>query len=112
MSRTQLQEALRSCGGGFTGGRLGPGRSAFTSPRFHAALVRFAACLRQNGVNVGEPNTSGKGPVFDTKGINTGSPQFKAASTKCRAVLFSSQRLIGHPRPPVEAHPGVGGPAG
>jgi hypothetical protein len=91
VSRTQLQEALRSCGGGFTGRRLGPGRSAFTSPRFHEALVRFAACLRQNGVNVGEPNTSGKGPVFDTKGINTGSPQFKTASMKCRTVLFAGR---------------------
>ncbi len=92
MSRTQFQEALRSCGGGFAGGRLGPGRSAFTSPRFHAALVRFAACLRQNGINVGEPNTSGKGPVFDTRGINTGSLQFKAASTKCRTVLLYGLR--------------------
>ncbi len=92
VSPTQFQEALRSCGGGFAGSRLGPGHSAFTSPRFHAELVRFAACLRQNGVNVGEPNTSGKGPVFDTKGINTGSPQFKAALAKCRSVLFFGLR--------------------
>jgi hypothetical protein len=54
--------------------------------------VRFAACLRQSGINVGEPNTSGKGPVFDTRGINTGSPQFKAASAKCRAVLLFGLR--------------------
>lgn len=54
--------------------------------------MRFATCLRQNGVNVGEPNTSGKGPVFDTKGINTGSPQFKAASMKCRSVLLFGLR--------------------
>jgi hypothetical protein len=99
MSRTQLQEAFRSCGGSFTGGRLGPGRfgpghSGFTSPRFHTALVRFATCLRQNGVNVGEPNTSGKGPVFDTKGINTGSPQFKTASIKCRSVLFAGRPKV------------------
>jgi hypothetical protein len=107
MSRTQFQEALRSCGGGFTGGRLGSGRlgagrTAFTSPRFHEALVHFATCLRQNGMNVGEPNTSGKGPIFDTKGVNTGSPKFRAAAVKCRSVLFTGLR---HPR----ASPGAAG---
>jgi len=58
--------------------------------RFQKALSRFAACLRQNGVAIGEPNTSGKGPLFDTKGISTSSPQFKAASAKCRATLFKA----------------------
>jgi hypothetical protein len=105
MSRTQFAEALRSCGAGFRGSHLGKGvngfKNPYNNPRFHAVLARYAACLRQNGVNVGEPNTSGKGSVFDTKGINTGSPQFKAATVKCRSTLlgaFKSNR----------AHPGAG----
>ncbi len=103
VTRAQFAEALKSCGGGsFTGGHFKRVPHAFTSPAFHQALAHFAACLRQNGVNVGEPNTTGKGPVFDTKGINTGSPQFKAAETKCRSVLFS--------RPP-GATPGAAGAA-
>ena len=56
------------------------------------ALSKFAACLRENGVNIPEPNTSGHGPVFNTKGINTASPQFRAATVKCRGVLASALR--------------------
>jgi hypothetical protein len=94
MSRAQFTQALRSCGAGFSGHRLLKGfkgyHNPFNNPRFHATLTRFAACLRQNGINVGEPNTSGKGPIFDTKGINTGSPQFKAATAKCRSTLLGA----------------------
>jgi hypothetical protein len=94
MSRAQFAEALRSCGAGFKSGRLSKGhngfKNPFNNPRFHSVLVRFAACLRQNGVNVGEPNTSGKGPIFDTKGINTGSAKFKAASANCRSTLLGA----------------------
>jgi hypothetical protein len=94
MTGTQFQEALKSCGANFGAHgnhfrRAGP---AFNNPRFHAVLARFAACLRQNGINVGEPNTTGKGPVFNTKGVNTGSPQFRAASAKCRSTLLSGFR--------------------
>jgi hypothetical protein len=67
-------------------------------PRFHAVLTRFAACLRQNGVNVGEPNSSGKGPIFDIKAINASSTQFKAAEAKCRSTLLSALRA-NRPRP-------------
>ena len=106
MSRAQFAEALRSCGAGFKGGRLGKGHSGFknpfNNPRFHAVLARFAACLRQNGVNVGEPNTSGKGPIFDTKGINTGSAKFKAASVNCRSTLLGALKSN-------KPHPGATG---
>ncbi len=108
MTRAQLAEALKSCGGpGFAGGRFGGGfrrgGRSFDNPRFHKALENFATCMRQNGVDVGEPNTSGKGPIFDTKGISTGSPQFRAASTKCRTALFDAV--------PHRATPGAAGSA-
>jgi hypothetical protein len=38
-------------------------------------------------VNIPAPNTSGNGPIFNTKGIDTASTQFKTAETKCSAVL-------------------------
>jgi hypothetical protein len=92
MSRAQFAEALQSCGAGFNGHHFGKRakgfKNPFNNPRFHAVLARFAACLRQDGIDVGEPNTSGKGPIFDTKGINTGSAQFKAAEAKCRSTLL------------------------
>jgi hypothetical protein len=104
MSRAQFAEALQSCGAGFNGnhfGKRGKGfHNPFNNPRFHAALTRFAACLRQNGIDIGEPNTSGKGPIFDTKGINTGSSQFKAAEATCRSTLLYALR-------PNQAHPGA-----
>lgn len=50
-----------------------------------AALVRYASCLRQNGVDVPAPDTSGNGPVLDTKGIDTSSSKFKTAQSGCQA---------------------------
>lgn len=103
MSHAQLTEALMACNVKYTGGHVAhPGSTGPGHPlpeRFHRVLARFAACLRQNGVPVGEPNTSGKGPLFNTKGINTGSPQFRAAAAKCRTALFGK-------RPPREAGSG------
>jgi hypothetical protein len=91
VTRAQYEAALKKCGGGnFAGGGRSGGR--FKSPAFQAALAKFATCLRQSGVNVPAPNTSGKGPVFDTKGINTSSAQFKAAEAKCQSDLRTAFR--------------------
>ncbi len=51
------------------------------------ALARFAACLRQNGVNVPKSSTSGGS---NTSGLNTNSPTYKAAVAKCRSILAPS----------------------
>lgn len=83
-----------SSGGGSAGGLKGAaavGRSHSASrtngAALKGALVKFASCLRENGVKLPAPNTAGKGPVFDTKGVNTKSAQFRAAETKCSGVL-------------------------
>jgi hypothetical protein len=104
VTRAQLQSAVSKClgGRGLHGG--GPGARGFSrarNPRFQQALSLFAACLRKNGVNVPQPNTSGSGPVFSTKGLNTASPQFKAATAKCRPALTGALGLRG-------ARPGAG----
>jgi hypothetical protein len=98
VTRAQYEAALKKCGGGAFPGRGG----RFQSPVFKQALDKFATCMREDGVNVPEPNTSGKGPIFDTKGIDTTSSQFKAAQAKCSSDLRNSFR----------AHPGYapGGP--
>jgi hypothetical protein len=98
VTRAQYEAALKKCGGGNFPGR--GSRAHFNNPTVNTALVKFATCLRQNGVNVPSPNTSGKGPVFDTKGIDTKSAQFKTAETKCESVL---SRAFRH-------EPGAGGP--
>jgi hypothetical protein len=107
VTRAQYEAAVKKCGGGnFAGG----GARRFNSPVFKAALSKFANCLRENGVKVPAPNTSGKGPIFDTKGLNTRSTQFKAAETKCSSVLRGAFR--GGAGRPGAAGPGGGPPAG
>jgi hypothetical protein len=90
VTRAQYQAALKKCGGGKFAGRGGGAR--FKSPAFQAALAKFATCMRENGVNVPAPNTSGSGPVFDTKGIDTTSAKFKAAEAKCQSDLSGAFR--------------------
>ncbi len=89
VTRAQYEAAIKKCGGGaFAGGAA----ARLKSPAYLAALSKFAACMRENGVNVPAPNTSGKGPIFDTKGIDTASSQFKAAESKCRSDLTGAFR--------------------
>jgi hypothetical protein len=100
VTRAKYEAAIKKCGGARFGNNGGPGARRANSPAFRTALTKFAACLRQNGINVPAPNTSGKGPIFSTKGINTASSQFKSAETKCRSALVGA---FGHPgagRPP------------
>ena len=98
VTRAQYEAAIKKCGGGaFAGGAT----ARLKNPAFLAALTKFAACMRENGVNVPAPNTSGNGPVFDTKGIDTSSSQFRAAESKCRSDLTSAfHRGSGADRPP------------
>ncbi len=106
VTRTQYEAILKKCGSGFAAGRFGAGRDRFNSPEAKKALVKFAACMRENGVKIGEPNTSGKGAIFDTKGINTTSPQFAAAERKCQSYLHTA--FGGRPGGGANAAPGAG----
>ncbi len=87
---------------GFARGRLPGAGRGFNSARAKQALAKFAACMHENGVSLPAPNTSGKGPIFNTKGIDTTSATFKAAEAKCRGDLAGA----------FFARPGAGAPAG
>jgi len=106
MTRAQYEALLQKCGAGFLRGgfrhRLNGIGSRLHSPAITKALTKFATCMRENGVPVPAPNTSGKGPIFNTKGLNVQSATFKAAETKCRSSLSSAFR----------ASPGTAGAAG
>ena len=86
VSREKLEEALKKCGLPARPGRFGAA-GRFNSARRTQALTKFASCMREHGVNLPTPNTSGTGPVFDTKGLSTATPQFRAALATCRAEL-------------------------
>jgi hypothetical protein len=111
VTRAQLQAAFKKCGGGsFRGG----GR-ALTGPGGAQRFAKFSACMRKNGVDLPAPNTSGKGPIFDTKGIDTKSAAFKAADAKCVRELVpngGSGGAGGGAAPPGVAAPGEGAPNG
>jgi hypothetical protein len=110
VSQAQFEAALKKCGGGKPPqGRAG----GLNSASARAGLVKYAACLRQNGINVPEPNTTGEGPVFSTKGIDTSSSKFKAAQSKCQSDLKGAfPGGAGGGTPPAGSAPGGEGSAG
>jgi hypothetical protein len=83
VSRSAYQAAVIKCAG------LRP-RRTLGGPQFKAQLTKFVACMRASGVNLPTPNTTGTGPVFNTKGLDTRSPTFLAAARKCQASLHPS----------------------
>ena len=93
VTRAQYEAALKKCGGS-SFARCG---ARLQSPAFKAALAKFASCMTENGVNVPAPNTSGKGPIFDTKGIDTASAQFRTAESSA-AVLCAGRFGAGRAR--------------
>jgi len=111
VTRAQYEAAVKKCGG-FGGGRFGGGRGggAFSTPAGKAALAKFAACMHENGVNIPAPNTSGKGPVFNTNGLDTASTKFRAAQTKCSSALRGLFRA--HPGGTAAPAGGTGAPGG
>jgi hypothetical protein len=84
VSQAKFQEALKKCGAGNfpRGGGANP-----SSATARTALTNYATCMRANGINLPAPNTSGKGPVFNTSGLNTSSETFKNAQKKCQSDL-------------------------
>jgi hypothetical protein len=89
VSKTQYEAAIKKCGGPSI---FGGDRSRFNTPAFKQALAKFAACMHESGVDVPKANTSGTGPVFNSKGLDTSSPKFRAAETKCRPDLGGALR--------------------
>ena len=99
VTKAQYEAALKKCGGR----PFGAGGARFNTTAFRQALPRFAACMRENGVNLPAPNTSGNGPVFNTKGLNTTGTQFQSAQAKCQPILSAARG---------QGAPGQSAPAG
>ncbi len=85
VNRGAYEAAARKCAGFRpSGGLRGKG---FASSRFRALLTTFAACMRSHGIKLPPPNTSGKGAIFDTKGVDTKAPAFLTAAHACQSAL-------------------------
>jgi hypothetical protein len=83
--QAQLVAAVKGCGGLSTGATASKPRVSATV--YKQAFVNFVACMREHGVNLPAPNTSGKGPIVDTKGLDTASASYKSAAEKCAPIL-------------------------
>jgi hypothetical protein len=79
VSEARYRAALSGCG--VTASR-GSG-----SDSSDATLASFARCMRAAGIDLSNPNTSGRGPLFDTKGLDADGSKFKSASNRCRGEL-------------------------
>jgi hypothetical protein len=51
-----------------------------TSPRELATIRALASCLRRHGIQLPEPDASGR---VNTEGVNQSSPRYRAALTAC-----------------------------
>jgi hypothetical protein len=99
-------------GGSLEGGSIPVRGAGLRNPVVRQGLVKFAACLHQNGVTVPVRKHSGSGPVLNIKGINTSSAQFEAAWAKCRSNVDVGRAFhkpeAGSERPGSGARPGAG----
>lgn len=87
--RRRMQAAFETCGGGSfmggPGGRGGPGGS--DGAPSSAAIARFVACVRRNGFDLPDANTTGRGPIFDDTRVDRDDPAFVKASRACQRYL-------------------------
>jgi hypothetical protein len=87
VSRARLQAAERKCEK-YLREAFG-GRNPRDDPQFRDAALRFARCMRRNGVNVPDPDPDEQGIRIGGPGggVNPDSPRFRAAMEKCRKEL-------------------------
>jgi hypothetical protein len=88
VTKAQYEAAIKKCGGGFRRGNFAGGFGArVSSASYKKALASFVKCMSSNGITLPTPNTSGKGPVFDTSKVDVNTTKFKAADAKCASLL-------------------------
>lgn len=81
----EMKEAFEECGAELPRG--GPGGPPMDSAAFRESIEEYAACMRENGYELPEPNVSGEGPVFKDSEVDREDPKFKSANEKCQSLL-------------------------
>ena len=89
----EMQKAFEECGvetPEFKGGPGGEGGAPnVNSAAFKKQVKEYVACVKENGYELGEPNFSGEGPVFEKS--ESESAAFKKASASCQGLLEGPQ---------------------
>jgi hypothetical protein len=80
-----FREALEKCGVDPSQRPGGPGGRGGAPMR--ESIEGFVACVRENGYDLPDPNTTGDGPVFDPQQVDQNDPAFQEASKKCQDEL-------------------------
>ena len=65
------------------------GKPNTNSAAFKKQVNEYVACVRENGYELGEPNFSGEGPIFEK--AESESAEFKKASAQCQELLGGPQ---------------------
>jgi hypothetical protein len=81
------RKALAACKGKL--GNAGQELSAEEGEQFREGWLAFAKCVREHGVDMGDPEFLGPGKVhLDNNGIDPSSPAFVAAREACEGKLM------------------------
>lgn len=85
----ELQDAMEACRD-LLPQDLGPGNvSPEQQAKVQDALLHYAQCMREHGIDVPDPDFSGDGGMFRIggPGMDPNDPDFKAADEACRRFL-------------------------
>lgn len=81
----KMKKAFEECGVELPQGK--PEGPPMNSGAFRKSIKGYVACMGENGVELPEPDLSGKGPVFKESEVDREDPKFKAANEKCQSRL-------------------------
>jgi hypothetical protein len=80
------KKALAACNGKL--GSAGQELSSEEDEEFREGALALAQCMRENGIDMGDPEFLGPGKFhLDIEGIDTSSPAFEAAREACQGLL-------------------------
>jgi hypothetical protein len=86
------KKALAACNGKL--GTAGQETSAEEAEEFREGALAIARCMRENGIDMGDPEFLGPGKFhLDIEGIDTSSPAFEAAREACNGLLPESSGI-------------------
>jgi hypothetical protein len=81
VTESQYQAAYNACQHLLPNGGSGPNQAQIELVRQQS--LQFSQCVRSHGVNLPDPDSSGRIPDPASVGIDQGSPQFEAANQAC-----------------------------
>ncbi len=93
----KIRAAQEKCETHLEGGG-GRAPDAATQAKFQDAFLKFAACMRRNGIDMPDPKPGSGGGILLRKGDKSGpdpeSPAFQAADKKCHGKLDAFEKSV------------------